>query len=74
MWNYGKKIRALRDKKINILTLVFSEKKVLNETKNHNPPFKLNGRYLRCNWKTSMKNKLSNDRKLFYLEIDNQED
>ena len=23
---------------------VLSEKKILNETKNHNPPFKLNGR------------------------------
>ena len=34
----GKKIRALRDKKINILTLVLSEKKNLNETKYHNPP------------------------------------
>jgi hypothetical protein len=33
----GKKFRALRDKK-NILTLVLSEKKILNETKNHNPP------------------------------------
>jgi hypothetical protein len=34
-------------KKKNILTLVFSEKKILNETKNHNPPsFKLNGRSL----------------------------
>ena len=33
-------------KKINILTLVLSEKKILNETKNHNPPFKLNGRSL----------------------------
>ena len=29
---------ALRDKKINILTLVLSEKKILNETKNHNLP------------------------------------
>ena len=38
MLNSGKKIRALRDKKINILTLVLSEKK------HHNPPFKLNGR------------------------------
>ena len=37
MINSGKKIRALRDKK-----------KILNETKNHNPPspFKLNGRSL----------------------------
>jgi hypothetical protein len=33
-------------KKINILTLLLSEKKIQNETKNHNPPFKLNGRSL----------------------------
>jgi hypothetical protein len=33
-------------KKINILTLVLSGKKILNETKNHNPPCKLNGRSL----------------------------
>ena len=50
MFNSGKKICALRDKIINILTLVLSEKKFLNETKNHNPPppppFKLNGRFL----------------------------
>ena len=32
--------------KKNILTLVLSEKKIRNETKNHNPPFKLNGRSL----------------------------
>ena len=38
MWNFGKKNRALRDKKINILTFVLSEKKILNESKNHNPP------------------------------------
>ena len=31
-------MRFARDKKINILTLVLSEKKILNETKNHNPP------------------------------------
>ena len=41
MLNSGKKIRALRDKKKNILTLVLSEKKILNETKNHNPPLQL---------------------------------
>ena len=35
MLNSGKKIR---DKKINILTLVLSEKKFMNERKNHNPP------------------------------------
>ena len=46
MLNRGKKICALRDKKIIILTLVLSEKKILNETKNHNPPLKLNGRSL----------------------------
>ena len=52
MLNYGKKVRALRDKKINILTLVLSENKFLNETKNHNTPplpFKLNDRSLTCN-------------------------
>ena len=38
MLNSGKKFRASRDKKINILTLVLSEKKILNETKNHTPP------------------------------------
>ena len=38
MLNSGKKIRALRDKKIDILTLVLSEKIFLNETKNHKPP------------------------------------
>ena len=39
----------LNSGKRNILTLVLSEKKILNETKNHNPPpppFKLNGRSL----------------------------
>ena len=50
MLNSGKKFRALRDQKKNILTLVLSEKKFLNETKNHTPPppppFKLNGRSL----------------------------
>ena len=48
MLNSGKKFRALRNKKINILTLVLSKKKFLNETNNHNPspPFKLNGRSL----------------------------
>ena len=38
MLNSGKKFRPLRDKNINILTLVFYEEKILNETKNHNPP------------------------------------
>jgi hypothetical protein len=38
MLKSGKKFRALHDKKINILTLVLSEKKILNETKNPTPP------------------------------------
>ena len=39
MLNYGeKKIALCATKKINILTLVLSGKKILNETKNHNPP------------------------------------
>ena len=48
MWYSGKKIRALRGKKINIPTLVLSEIFFRNETKNQNPPppFKLNGRSL----------------------------
>ena len=49
MLNSGKKFGLLATKKINILTLVLSEKIFLNETKNHNPPsppFKLNGRSL----------------------------
>ena len=40
MLNSGKKV----------LPLVLSEENFLNETKNHNPPFKLNGRSLiNCN-------------------------
>ena len=46
MLNSGKKIALCATKKINILTLVLFEKKIRNETKNHNPPFKLNGRSL----------------------------
>ena len=43
----GKKITLCATKKINILTLVLSEEKILNETKNHNPPpFELNSRSL----------------------------
>ena len=38
MLNSGKKFRAWRDKKKIIPTLVSSEKKILTETKNHNPP------------------------------------
>ena len=39
----GKNSCFARQKKINIRTLVVFEKNFLNETKNHNPPFKLNG-------------------------------
>ena len=46
MLNSGKKFRALRDKK-KIITRVIRKKIILNDTKNHNPPFKLNGRSLR---------------------------
>ena len=42
----GKKIALCATKKINILTLVLSENKILNVTKKHNPPCKLNGRSL----------------------------
>ena len=51
MLNSGKKFALCTTKKINILTLVLSEKKFMNETKNHNPhlPFKLNGRSLMVN-------------------------
>ena len=38
MLNSGEKFRALRDKKNNILTLVLSEKKILNKTKTPPPP------------------------------------
>ena len=38
MLNSGKKIRALRDIRKNILTLVLSENKFLNEKKPHSPP------------------------------------
>ena len=46
MLNSEKKFALCATKKINILTLVLSEKKILNQTKFHNPPFKLNGRSL----------------------------
>ena len=42
MLNFVKKIRETK----NILTIVLSENKFLNETKNHNPSCRLNGRSL----------------------------
>jgi hypothetical protein len=51
MWDSGKKIRALRDKKKKYSNSRVVRKKTLNETKNLNPPppsFKLNGRSLRA--------------------------
>jgi hypothetical protein len=52
MLNSGKKIRAtkkiLHYKKKNILTLVLSEKKILNETKNHNPPLQVKWSVPKC--------------------------
>ena len=48
MLNSGeKKLHFARQNKTNILTLVLSGKKILNKTKNHNPPCKLNGRSLK---------------------------
>ena len=41
MLNSGTLFCALCAKKINILTIVLSEKKILNETKNHNPPLQV---------------------------------
>jgi hypothetical protein len=39
-------VKKIRETKKNILTIVLSENKFLNETKNHNPSCKLNGRSL----------------------------
>ena len=38
MLNSGKKFALCTTKKVNILTLVLSEKKIMYETKNHNTP------------------------------------
>ena len=46
MLNSGKKIRALRDKINKYSNSPVVRKKILNETKNHNSPYKLNGRSL----------------------------
>ena len=46
MLNSGKKIRALRDKKKYSNSCVV-RKKNSEQNKNHNPPFKFNGRSLR---------------------------
>ena len=41
MLNCGKKIRALRDKKNKYSNSCVVRKKILNETKNHNPPLQV---------------------------------
>ena len=41
MLNSGKKNLHFARKKKKILTLVLSEKKILNETKNHTPPLQV---------------------------------
>ena len=41
MLNFGKNFALCATKKKYILTLVLSEKKILNETKNHNPPLQV---------------------------------
>ena len=41
MLNPGKKLALRATTKINILTLMLSGKKILNETKNHNPPLQV---------------------------------
>ena len=41
MLNSGKKKFGFARQKINILTLVLSEKQILNETKNHKPPLQV---------------------------------
>ena len=53
-----------------ILTLVLTEKKILNEAKNHNPPFKLNGRSLIKPCK-SKKNRQHNGQKKKYKRTKN---
>ena len=51
---FWKKKFALRTtKKINILTLVVSEKKILNETKNHNPPVQVKWSVPNTKWNSS---------------------
>ena len=41
MLNSGEKNLGFARQKINILTLVLSEKQILNETKNHKPPLQV---------------------------------
>ena len=49
MFNSGKNVALCATKKINILTIVLSENKILNETKNHKPP-------LQVKWSVSKQN------------------
>ena len=64
-----KKFALCATKKINILTLVLSEKNCLNETKNHNPPpFKLNGRSLKITFMQQTRNRSRDAFSLLYFQ------
>ena len=58
MLNSGKKF-ALSTTKKKILTLVLSEKQIMNVTKTITPPFKLNGRSLISALRSYLENMLS---------------
>ena len=76
MLNFGKKFRALRDKKIYSNSCVVRKNQILNETKKHNPPptpFKLNDRSLNgnnCERFSSINKILKFVDKLFFRLID----
>ena len=74
MLKTAKNFALCATKKINILTLVLSDKNVLNETKNHNPPFNLNDRSLMFSENiVSKKNVQIIKRKYIMTNIDTQE-
>jgi hypothetical protein len=72
-WKKFRAFMALRDKKINILTLVFVRKKKFGtKQKTLTPPFKLNGRSLRKEFLTQIENlytKLMGNNHIQNLEI-----
>ena len=76
MLNFGKNFALCTTKKIYILTLVLSETKFLNETKNHNPPpppppFKLNG-YMTKTLNHIIFFSLHQNQNIFFSNIGNQ--